>query len=419
MSPVMRRAALGDLCTLVTDGTHDSPKILLEGVPFIKGKHISNGRIDFAACDFISRHDHLEVIARSKPERGDTLFSNIGSVGDAAFVDTDVEFSIKNVALFKPDTSQVEPRYLYYLLCSDRVKGEMLAAKSGSAQPFLSLGALRRHEVDVHASVDTQRLIASILGAYDDLIEMNRRRVTVLEEMARGLFEEWFVRFRFPGHEEVHIVGSHESPRPKGWEVGTLRNIATLKSGFAFKSQTFDPDGLFSLVTIKHVHDGRIVPPFLSKLAELPKNLPTHCRLEVGDMLLSLTGNVGRVCLAWGENLVLNQRVAKVEAARADLRAFAYAWFRQPQTLRLLEQISNGVAQQNLSPVRAMELPFLIPPASLTSAYQAIAGPMLQATINAQITTRNLQSQRDLLLPRLMSGELCVVAAERELEEAA
>ena len=85
----MARAALQDLCVQVTDGTHDSPKLQPRGVPFVKGKHISGGFIDFDNCDYISHEDHLKVIARSKPERGDTLLSNIGSVGNAAFVNVD------------------------------------------------------------------------------------------------------------------------------------------------------------------------------------------------------------------------------------------------------------------------------------------------------------------------------------------
>lgn len=82
------------LCELVTDGTHDSPKIQKEGVPFIKGKHISGDMIDFSICDFISEADHREACKRVKPQRGDILFSNIGSVGDTAVVKDDREFSI-------------------------------------------------------------------------------------------------------------------------------------------------------------------------------------------------------------------------------------------------------------------------------------------------------------------------------------
>ncbi|WP_271439485.1 restriction endonuclease subunit S [Pontixanthobacter luteolus] len=415
----IRRAALQDLCALVTDGTHDSPKLREDGVPFIKGKHISSGRIDFDTCDFISYEDHLEVIARSKPERGDTLFSNIGSVGDAAYVNTDVEFSIKNVALLKPDPSQIDPLYLFYLVRSDKVKGEILAAKSGSAQQFISLGSLRKHQVDVPASLETQQRIAAILGAYDDLIEVNRRRVAVLEEMARGLFEEWFVRFRFPGHEDLPIVDTPDGPLPEGWAYGHLRDVLALGSGFAFKSTTFVDEGQYSIVTIKHVHDGLLKPPFLSKINELPPKMPAHCKIKQGDILVSLTGNVGRTCLAWGEELLLNQRVAKVDPAAERYRSFAYCWFRSSNTLKRLQNIANGAAQQNLSPVQTVGLTLPIPPASVAEHFEKVVNPILDSIVTGHRSTEVLQRQRDLLLPRLISGQLSVQTAERQLEDAA
>src|ERR1017187_4627184 len=100
----LTESTLAEVCSLVTDGTHDTPRRVTSGFPLIKAKEITGGRIDFENCDQISEEEHLEVIARSKPEFGDTLFAHIGaSLGEAAFVNTTREFSIKNVALFKPN----------------------------------------------------------------------------------------------------------------------------------------------------------------------------------------------------------------------------------------------------------------------------------------------------------------------------
>ena len=101
----LTEATLAEVCSLVTDGTHDTPKRVASGFPLIKAKEIVTGQIDFANCDQISEDEHRKVIARSKPELGDTLFTHIGaSLGAAAFVNTMREFSIKNIALFKPDS---------------------------------------------------------------------------------------------------------------------------------------------------------------------------------------------------------------------------------------------------------------------------------------------------------------------------
>ena len=121
MNTSVAKVSLPDLCELVTDGTHDSPKLQLSGVPFIKGKHISSGRIDFSNCDYITHEDHAKCTRRVKPRTNDVLFANIGSVGDAARVIDESEFSIKNVALFRPDPVEVDPLYFFYLVISPSV----------------------------------------------------------------------------------------------------------------------------------------------------------------------------------------------------------------------------------------------------------------------------------------------------------
>ena len=144
MSPVdVVDSTLARVCRLVTDGTNDTPRPLSSGYPLIKAKEIVGGRIDFEKCALISQEEHLKVIARSKPERGDTLFAHIGaSLGEAAFVNTVREFSIKNIALFKPDPDIMCGRYLYYLTISPRFQQLAKSMRTGSAQPFLSLNHL-------------------------------------------------------------------------------------------------------------------------------------------------------------------------------------------------------------------------------------------------------------------------------------
>jgi type I restriction enzyme, S subunit len=175
--PTLLTVRMDSLCELVTDGTHDSPKLQKEGVPFIKGKHISGRRIDFENCDFITPKDHEEACRRVRPQRGDVLFTNIGSVGDTALVRTDRSFSIKNVALFRPDIRKVDRRYFYFLFLSPEFRANILNVRSGSAQPFISLASLRSFEVSYHEDLDAQRRIADVLSAYDDLIENSQQRV--------------------------------------------------------------------------------------------------------------------------------------------------------------------------------------------------------------------------------------------------
>lgn len=155
----LTESTLAEVCSLVTDGTHDTPKRVASGYPLIKAKEITGGRIDFETCDQISEAEHLEVIARSKPEFGDTLFAHIGaSLGEAAFVNTTREFSIKNVALFKPNPAVIDARYLYYLVISPAFQALAKGTKTGSAQPFLGLSQLRGHCIQYHRDLATHAI---------------------------------------------------------------------------------------------------------------------------------------------------------------------------------------------------------------------------------------------------------------------
>jgi type I restriction enzyme S subunit len=133
---------LSDVCSLITDGTHDTPKPVEEGYFLVMGKNIKNGFIDFSGCYKISKEDHKKVIQRSKPEKGDILFTNIGTLGNTALVDQNFEFSIKNVALLKP----LKPFYstfLFLQLSSKMGSESLLQRSSGTSQRFLGLAMLR------------------------------------------------------------------------------------------------------------------------------------------------------------------------------------------------------------------------------------------------------------------------------------
>ncbi len=397
---------LESVCTKVTDGTHDTPQLIENGFPLIKGKDISKGCINFESCDHVSEEEHLVIIKRSKPEKGDVLFANIGnSIGDCVYVNTDRPFSIKNVALFKPDHRKIVPRFLYYIASGEKFIGEILAGKSGAAQPFVSLAALRRHPI-VIPPLSIQQMIADILAAYDDLIENNLKRIKLLEEMAQITYEEWFVRLRFPGHESTPI--NSETGLPEGWRMGTMQDLFDFKNGYAFKSGTYVQDGQHKIVTIKNVQDGSFIPDTKDTIAELPSNIKTHHHLSTGDIIMSLTGNVGRVCLVYGENYLLNQRVAKVVPNNPADRLYVYALLRSRGTLTQLENISNGAAQQNLSPVNASKMPALVPTRSVLNDFNKNIGNIIDLICLKNIENNRLREARDILLPRLMTGVIDV-----------
>jgi type I restriction enzyme S subunit len=301
------------------------------------------------------------------------------------------------------DDSKADWKFVFYSLLQTR--GDLTVQAQGAAQQNLNQDLIRQFEISL-PPLPEQRRIAGILSAYDELIENSQRRIKVLETMARNLYREWFVHFRYPGHENTPLIPSSLGEIPENWEVSKLGEIVELKSGFAFKSGTFTADGEHRLITIKNVQDGAFNPVSESRMNELPERLPEYCILKDGDILLSLTGNVGRVCLVYDGPFLLNQRVSKLAPIEAFDWALTYCMFRESDMRTKLEQLSNGVAQQNLSPVLAARMEFALPPRALREQFSIRATPMIQRVIQLYSQIQKLRKTRDMLLPRLLSGQI-------------
>lgn len=138
------KVKLGDLCEKIFDGTHDSPKPKESGYKLITGKHLQKGKVDFESAYYISKEDHLKIKKRSGLEKGDIMFSNIGTIGNLSMVTEDFEYSCKNMIVFRPQKDF--QYYLYTYLFNENNKNKMISEAAGSTQKFLSLGYIRGFE---------------------------------------------------------------------------------------------------------------------------------------------------------------------------------------------------------------------------------------------------------------------------------
>jgi type I restriction enzyme, S subunit len=421
----LTEASLAEVCSLVTDGTHDTPRRVESGYPLIKAKEISGERIDFETCDQISEEDHAKVIARSRPEYGDTLFAHIGaSLGEAAFVNTTQAFSIKNVALFKPNPAVIDGRYLFYLVISAAFQSIAKGTKTGSAQPFLGLSQLRAHRIQFHKDLPTQRRIAADLSAYDDLIENNRRRIKILEEMARSLYREWFVHFRYPGHEKVPLVDSPLGPIPKGWEVKPLEHVIAshVGGGWGVETPTADKGQPAWVIRGTDIPDARYcgvekVPHRFHSSSNLRSR-----RLEPGDIIFEVSGGskgqpVGRALLVTAELLTAFEDNDVICASFCKrIQPDATAIIPEMLYLSFLEGYESGEIEQfqvqstgitNFKWSNYLQQVFrTVPPKTLQVQFQDLVSPMIRQVSVLGLQSDNLRRTRDLLLPRLLSGQV-------------
>jgi type I restriction enzyme S subunit len=398
------KVALPDICEVVTDGTHDSPKLQSSGVHFIKGKHISSGRIDFENCDYISEQDHLKCIRRVKPRSGDVLFSNIGSVGDAARVIDDAEFSIKNIALFRPDFMKVDPLYFYYLVASPFFRGHFLNVRSGSAQPFISLESFRSLKFPYLENRALQQRIGHILSAYDDLLENNRRRIQLLEQAARLLYKEWFVHLRFPGHEHVKI----KDGVPEGWEKKKFSDVCETIGGGTPSTNVPDYwDGDITWVVPSDItkNDCLVLLDSERKISERGLKQSSAKLVPPNTILMTSRASVGFFALMERE-VCTNQGFINIIPKSDDLRF--YLLFNLVSRVDEIRSNAKGTTYPEISKSRFRAMDILLPETMLIKTYGEVVNGLIEQIRCLKKQIAQLAKARDLLLPRLMNGEIVV-----------
>jgi type I restriction enzyme S subunit len=406
MVEILRKSRMEDLCEIVTDGTHDSPKLQKDGIPFIKGKNISGGTINFSNCDFITLEDHEYACKRIKPRRGDILFSNIGSVGDTAVVKSDCDFSIKNVALFRADSRKVDSSYLYYLVLSPEFHANVMNVRSGSAQPFITLGNLRNFEVSYHSNIGKQHSIASILSAYDELIENNQRRIRILEDMARSLYREWFVHFRYPGHESVPLADSSMGQIPQGWKVKKLGKIAEDMRRNVPKGQLDEPQ---PYVGLEHIPRRSLALDAWETTTDLGSN---KLEFKKGEILFGkIRPYFHKVSVAPFDGLCSADTIV-IRARSPEYYAIVVACVSSDAFVAHATATSNGSKMPRANWHVLEEYQVVIPVGEIATRFSGLVCDAVAQQQALVFQTNNLRRTRDLLLPRLLSGAVHLLSED-------
>jgi len=264
-----------------------------------------------------------------------------------------------------------------------------------------------------------QQRIAGILSAYDELIENNQRRIRILEEMARSLYREWFVHFRYPGHESVPLVDSSLGSIPQGWEVTTLRAVTTkIGSGATPRGgkDAYKSEGIH-LIRSQNIYDYNFEFAGLAFIDEQQAAELDNVTVEENDILLNITGaSVARCALVPSYLLParVNQHVAIVRADPAKVSPFyildAINSVQRKQQLMTLAQ--GGATREALTKDTVSNFEIFLPPHSLMKRYDSIARGIHEQREVLLRQIQNLRRTRDLLLPRLLSGTVNLLPEE-------
>jgi type I restriction enzyme S subunit len=273
------------------------------------------------------------------------------------------------------------------------VRSQIKATATGATVRHTAPDRIYAVEVCV-PPLPTQRKIAAILSAYDDLIENNTRRIAILEQMAQLLYREWFVHFRFPGHEDVEMVDSELGPIPEGWAVTALKIICHLVAGQSPKSKFYNKTG-DGLPFHQGVSDFGHLYPITRRYCTVTKRVA-----QEGDILFSVRAPVGRMNIA-DRHIVIGRGLHAIRSNTGN-QTFIFLQLRE----RFVEEdmMGSGTIFKAVTKEDMLNLQLLAPPDDLITEFERIASPILSET--KVLTDKNaiLRRTRDLLLPRLISG---------------
>ncbi len=313
-----------------------------------------------------------------------------------------------NTLVVRPITHEFDVRFLYYLLRN----ADLRRHAGGAAQPLVTQTVLRQVEVRVPSLIE-QRRIAGILSAYDDLIENCERRIRVLDEMARILYREWFVLFRYPSHEKTPLVESPLGRIPKDWSIAPLGKHARVQKGLSYKGDGLTDEGV-PMVNLKCILAGGVfrrdgVKPYSGEYKD-------RHRLGPGDIVFANTdltqaggiiGSVARVPRrGFEEGGIASHHISILRPNDPQIHVWLLCALRDDRFRNFVRGRASGTTVLGFRTDDAEAYELLMPPPTVCDAFTTRAAPLLDASELLEDRIDNLRKTRDLLLPRLLSGQL-------------
>jgi len=377
--------------------------------PFIQTADITNSELH--VLDYSQTYSEAGLAQSKLWEPGTLCIVNAGvNTGDTAILAFKACFP-DSVIGFVADDEKCDVRFIKYFLHS--IKNQIRQVTMGATQDNLSVSKLLSFRVPA-PHVDTQRKIAAILSAYDDLIENNLRRIKILEDMAQNLYREWFVKFRFLGHQQSRFTDSPLGPIPEGWEVRELSEFVDFERGVEPGSKNYA-----SQLAVNHV-------PFLrvgdlgKRTSDLfiEKSFAKGRMLTPDDIAITMDGTVGLVSmgLTGAYSSGIRRVVPKSNCTIGN--AFLFLLLQSKHIQAIIESHAKGTTIKHASSSIGHMI-FVLPDKAVADAFEEHAGPLNSLALSLGRRNNALRRTRDLLLPRLISGEVDVSALDIAVPEEA
>lgn len=400
MSRELSHTTIEAACSHIIDYRGKTPIKSAEGIRLITAKVVKNGFILEEPAEFIEE-DYYDIwMRRGLPQQWDVVITTEAPCGEVANIRTREKVALgQRLILLRAKASVLDQRYLMFALQHEPVQEQIAARSTGTTVLGIKQSELRKVLLPT-PPLSEQRRIASILSAYDDLIEVNRRRVAILEETARRLFEEWFVHLLFPGHATTPLHDTPDGPVPEKWTCVPLsRLVAEQRDGVS--PTDLDADTMY--VGLEHLPRRSTTLVDWGKAGDV---VSTKLRFRRGDVLFGkIRPYFHKVAVAPSDGvsstdaIVLRSRTpehAGLVAAVASSDAF----------VAQAVQTSNGTKMPRANWGVLAKYPVRVPPPALLHQFNTVVVNSINLASGLAAANRRLAAARDLLLPRLLSGQL-------------
>jgi type I restriction enzyme S subunit len=375
---------------------------------YLMSRNFKDGNLDLSKVYYISEADYAkhflcESKALTRPQADDLVFSIIGTIGEPYLVRKTDQFGISSsVAIVRPKRDLIDPTFLLHWFKGPVFQSALYGIKGGVAQGYVSLEMIRSLPVPT-LSLPVQRRIADILSAYDELMENSRRRIRILEAIVRAIYREWFVDFRFSGHEKVPLVATPLGDIPKGWDVKRIGNtFQTVLGGTPSRAKPeFWEEGTIPWINSGKVNDLRVIEAS-ELITPLALERSAAKVMPKGTTVLAITGaTLGQVSYLEIETTA-NQSVVGISDPSGLRSEWIYLTVRE-RIDGIISHASGG-AQQHINKEIVNDVQVALPPESLVKQFKRLVSPMFRELAILLFQVQNLRQTRALLLPRLLSG---------------
>ena len=409
---MMKQVALGNVVQI-------NPSSIGKSFPFDEIDYIDISSVGTGTLSGTSRIKLKDAPSRAKRlvDHGDTILATVRpNLRSFLFIKNPTPNTVASTGFAVLRAKDIiDQRYLYYSVTLQSFTDYLSANVKGAAYPAVDTEAIARGTINLPA-LTTQQKIASILSAYDDLIENNNRRIKILEEMAQAIYREWFVNFRFPGHEKVKMVRSKLGMMPEGWEVKKLSDIVETQYGYT-----------------ESAVEEKIGPKFLrgtdiNKASFVDWDQVPYCKineddylkykLRKGDILIIRMADPGKVGIVEKDidaifaSYLIRLNIVSVEILPYYLFHFLLSDCYQNYIIGA----STGTTRKSASAGVVTSIDILIPPRKLLTVFESQVS-MIRSQMNVFLDKNiNLRKTRDLLLPKLISGEIDVEGLDIAVE---